>query len=172
MERKKTFFSSAPFPSEKMFHINKQLLSPPSSPAFFPLSPPPLSFVPRWKEIVGACTWIAQSVSQSQCTNLSDSNPGWCMCGCRGVRICCACVCLHEFGLGTCALTATCWVSLVLRVSWPDDTVTHVSRMHPVQSAVICKYLVTHSGSQTHSWVFMHFSFDELEEHDWNDDLC
>lgn len=81
----------------------------------------------------------------------------------RCVHLLYVCVCLHEFGLGTCALTATCWVSLVLRASWPDDTVTHVSRTHPVQSAVICNYLVTHthSGSQTHSWVFMHFSFDE-----------
>lgn len=53
---------------------------------------------------------------------------------------------------GTCTLTATCGVSSELRLdSWPDDTVTHVSWTHPVQSAVICNYLLTHTQEVKHT---------------------
>lgn len=135
----KLFFLSQSLPlGKKMFHINKQLVSSHHLPQFFfsllllPLS----SLSPGERKLLAHVRGL---LSQSWCTNLSDSNPGWSQCVCTCVCVyALVCVCVY-------VLTATCWVSLVLGVRWTDDTVTHVSRKHPVQSAVICNYLLTHT---------------------------
>ena len=102
------------------------------------------------------------SVSHDVLTSLTVILADLCVCLQRHVCLLCVCVCVCVcvvcvrvyvclwvwFG-HLCVLTATCWVSLELRGSWTDDTVTHVSRKHPVHSAGICNYLLTHTHTHT-----------------------
>lgn len=103
-----------------MFHINKQLVSSPSSSTTFSLIPPLSPLSPGAQRLLAH----AHTVTAGRCV----------LCVHRCVPLVC-----------TCAMKATCWVSLALKVSWADDTVTHVSTEHPVQSAIICNHLLTHT---------------------------
>lgn len=131
-----------------MFHINKQMVSSPSSSViFFYLTSPPLSF-PRWKEIVGTCPWIARS----WCTNSSDSNPCWSEC---------LCVCVY---LGVCVCSMLVFVSVKLvwapvcrqqPAGWVAPmTLWHMSaesilfRQHSLR---LCNDLLTHTEEVEHT---------------------
>lgn len=167
LQYKLFFFFFSVSPLEKRCSISKLSVSSPI--IFWVVSSSPPLLCPQVK---GNCwhMYVDRSVSHEVQTSLTVIPLDKCVCACMSAHRCVhflhVYVCLCGFGLATRVLTATCWVSLVLRASRTDDTVTHASRKHPVQSAVICNYLFdTLSGSQTHCWVYIYFLFDEKEAH-------